>query len=188
MNISINQIESGIALLIEGQVYVVEEYHHVKPAKGSAFVRVRLRNFKTDNMIEKTFRTAETLETIPMEENRMDFLYSDGDTYHFMDHETYEQEALSKQMMGDGVRFLKENLQVTGICYDGKVQKIILPNFITAEITATEPGFKGDSTKSSGKPATIDTGANILVPLFINVGDWVKIDTRSGTYVERVQK
>ena len=188
MAISINEITSGIGLNFDGNIWVVLEYQHVKPGKGSAFVRVRMKNLKTEQVLERTFRSSESLEDVELEERKLQNLYTAGDTVHFMDHTSYEEVAVPKEMIGDGIRFLQENLEVTALCHKDKVLKVLLPNFIITQIKETEPGIKGDSSKSSGKHATIDTGANILVPLFINQDDWIKLDTRTGTYVERVQK
>ena len=190
MTISINEIESGIGLLIDNQIYMVTEYDHVKPAKGSAFVRVRMKNVKSGNVLERTFRTAEKLEDIPLEERRMQYQYRSGDEFHFMDQESYEQVMVQKKDLDENfVKLLQENMQVVGICFEHQVLRMTLPNFMVCQIMETEPGIRGDSSRSGTKPATVDTGATILVPLFINRGDWVKIDTRTGgAYVERVQK
>jgi elongation factor P len=188
MTISINQLSSGMGLNINGEIFLVEEYHHVKPGKGSAFVRVKLRNIKADAVIERTFKTAEKLEDVPLQEKELEYLYSSGDGFHFMDHNTYEQVELSANDVGDGAKFLLENLIVTGLAMESKVLKVILPIFITAKIIQTEPGIRGDSTKAGTKPAQIETGTTIQVPLFVGIDDVVKIDTRSGQYVERVKK
>ena len=189
MATTINEITSGMALRLDDQVYIVIEYHHVKPGKGSAFVRVRLKNIKTDLVVEKTFRSAEKLETVYLEEKTVQYLYRSGDSFHFMDQETFEELVISQEYIGEGVKFLQDNLNVTAVFCDYKIQKIVLPNFIIVNIVETEPGFKGDSSRAGTKPAKIDTGATIQVPLFMSIGDWVKIDTRSGGgYIERVQK
>lgn len=185
---SINEISNGMALLVNGEVYIVSEVHHVKPGKGSAFVRVRMKNLKTDLNLERTFKTADKIEDVYLEERRLQYLYRAGDTFHFMDQTNYEERAISLSEMGDSVKFLQDNMEITAVYYDGQIQRVWLPNFITAQIIETEPGFKGDSSRAGNKPATIDTGAAVQVPLFINKGDWVKIDTRNGQYVERVQK
>lgn len=186
--ISINEIESGIGLNIDGNIYIVTEYHHVKPGKGSAFVRVKLRNIKTEQVLERTFKTAERLEDIPLEERRMQNLYKSGDEYHFLDLASYDQVVVKESLIGDVAKFLQENLEVTCLCYHHDILRVQLPTFITTEIVHTEPGIKGDSSRAGNKPATMDTGATIQVPLFINQGDVVKIDTRTGAYVERIQR
>ena len=188
MPISITEVQNGMGLVVDGQVYRVVEYHHVKPAKGSAFVRIKLRHLKNESVLERTYRTAEKLEDADLEERKLNYLYAAGDTFHFMDHSTYEEVAVSQELLGDGIKFLKDNLEVTGIFYNDQIQTVSLPNFIIFQITESEAGIRGDSTKSGTKPAKIETGATIQVPLFINAGDWVKIDTRDGGYVERVQK
>ena len=188
MAISITEIQNGMGLVVDGQVYRVIEYHHDKPAKGSAFVRVKLKHLKNENVLERTYRTAEKLDDAELEERSLNYLYAAGDTYHFMDHSSYEEIEVSKDLLSDGTQFLKDNLEVTGIFYNDQIQKVILPNFIIVKIIESETGIRGDSTKAGTKPVKIETGATIQVPLFINTDDWVKIDTRTGGYVERVQK
>ena len=188
MAISINELESGMGLKIDGNIWVVLSYQHVKPGKGSAFARVRIKNVKTHQALERTFRSSESLENLELEEKRLQMMYKSADGVHFMDHESYEEVVVSEEVIGDGLKFLQENMEVTAICFEHEIFQIILPNFIVAEVTHAEPGIKGDSSKSSGKSVTIDTGANILVPLFINQGEFIKIDTRNGEYVERVKK
>ncbi len=188
MTITINQITSGIGLLINGEIFVVTEYNHVKPGKGSAFVRVKLRSVKSGSVMERTFRSAEKLDEVNLEERRMQFLYSSGTSYYFMDQSTYEESVISQEVLGDSVRFLLDNLEVTGLCYNNQVLKVDFPTFIIARVTETEPGFKGDTSRSGNKPAKFEKGTTIKVPLFINVGDYVKIDTRTGDYVERVKR
>jgi len=188
MTININQISSGIALLIDGDICLVNEYHHVKPGKGSAFARVKLKNMRTDNVIERTFRSSDKLEDIALEEKPLEYLYNAGDDFHFMDHSTFEEVVLGREELGNTQLFLPENLEVTGIFHGRQVLKIILPTFITVPISHTDPGLRGDSSRAGTKPAQIETGATVQVPLFVNTGDWVKIDTRTGEYVERVQK
>lgn len=188
MIISINQITSGIVLKVEGELYFVVEYSHVKPAKGSAFVRVRMKNMKTDLVLERTYRTAERLEEVPMEERKLQFSYKDGGEYHFIEQDTFEDVVVSKAQLGNAANFLQDNLHLAGVFCEHKLQKITLPNFIITQVKETEPGYKGDSSKAGTKAAVIDTGATIQVPLFISVDDWIKIDTRSEQYTERVQK
>lgn len=188
MTISINEIQSGIGLRINNDIFLVADYQHVKPGKGSAFARIRLKNVRTGQVLERTFRSSEKLDDVALEEKRLQNLYHSGNTYHFMDNTSFEEVAVSADIIGDDVRFLQDNLEVTALCYNHQILKVILPTFITAEITHTEPGFKGDSTRSGNKPATIDTGATVPVPLFVSIGDRIRIDTRTGSYVERVQK
>lgn len=187
MTITINQITSGMAIRINHALYLVNEYQHVKPGKGSAFVRVKLKNIKTNAVIEKTFKTADKLEDVSLEEKELEYLYRDGETFHFMDHTTYEEVVVSRDDLGNVPGFLLENLTVTGLAMNHKILKVILPNFIEARIAETDTGLRGDSSKAGTKPAKIATGAGIQVPLFINIDDTVKIDTRTGQYVERVK-
>ncbi len=177
-----------MALQIDSDIYLVTEYHHVKPGKGSAFARVKLRSMRTDNVIERTFRTADKLEDVTLDEKPLQFLYASGDKYHFMDHSTYEEVVLTQDEVGSARLFMPENLDVTGVFHNHQILKVYLPTFITVPISETEPGIRGDSSRAGTKPAKIDTGAVIQVPLFVSTGEWIKIDTRSGTYVERVQK
>ncbi|MBF0532447.1 MAG: elongation factor P [Candidatus Omnitrophica bacterium] len=176
-----------MGLLIDGVVYMVTEYQHVKPGKGSAFVRCKMRNVKTNQVLERTFRSSEKLDDVTLEERRMQNLYSSTDGQHFMDMTTYEEVVVPETAI-EGARFLQDNLEVVGLFYNGAVVKVSVPNFIIAMVTQSDPGLKGDSSKSGGKPATIDTGATIQVPLFINAGEVIKVDTRTGTYVERAKK
>ncbi|MCA9401597.1 MAG: elongation factor P [Candidatus Omnitrophica bacterium] len=188
MTISINQITSGMGLNINGDIYVILEYHHVKPGKGSAFARIKLRNAKTQQVLERTFKSSDKLEDVPLEERRLQYMYNTDDEYHFMDNNSFEERIVPKQVIGDGLKFLQDNAEVTGLCYHNEVLNINLPTFITAEVTHTDLGLKGDSSRSGNKPATIDTGATIQVPLFINTGEKIRVDTRTGEYVERVKE
>ena len=188
MTISINQISSGTALRIDNGIFVVQEYHHVKPGKGSAFVRVKIKNVKTQQVLEKTFKTADKLDDVELEEKKMQNLYQSGDSYYFMDMESFEEVAVSEEVLGDLVNYLQENAEVTAYSHEGEILKIELPMFIEVAIEHTEPGFRGDTTRAGNKPATIETGATIQVPLFVEIGDKIKLDTRTGTYVERVKK
>ncbi|MFH1360569.1 MAG: elongation factor P [Candidatus Omnitrophota bacterium] len=188
MTISINQITSGLGLRLNNDIYIVTEYHHVKPGKGAAFVRVKLKNFKSDLTIERTYKSSEKLEDVFLEQKTLQYLYRSQDIFHFMDQHTFEESVLSRNQLGDVISYLQENADVTAIFCEHKLQKVTLPNFIIAQIVETEPGFKGDTSKAGTKPAKIDAGAIAQVPLFINQGDWIKIDTRTGQYVERVQK
>jgi len=184
--LSINEIKSGLTLLIDGEVWLSMECQHVKPGKGAAFVRVKMRNLKTGNIQERTFRGDEKIGQAYVEERKLQFQYHSGHLYHFMDQDNYEEVAVSENVLGDGIKFLKDNLEVLVYFFKNEPLNVVLPNFIEFQITETEPGIKGDTAKSGTKPATIETGATIQVPLFINVGDRIKLDTRSASYVERV--
>ncbi len=186
MALSINEVKTGLTVLVDGGVYLVIDLQHVKPGKGSAFVRAKLRNLKTSNVQERTFRGDEKIEEAYVEERKFQYLYASGELYHFMDQENFEEIAIAKDTLGDEIKFLKDNLEVIVYSYKNNILNISLPNFIEFTIVHTEPGIKGDTAKSGTKPATIDTGASIQVPLFINTQDRIKIDTRTGEYVERV--
>ncbi len=187
MSITINEIKGGMGLKIDNDIYVILTVNHVKPGKGSAFVRVRIRNIKTEQVLERTFKSSEKLEEAELEERKLQNLYDAGPSVKFMDLESFEEIEVSKQILGDDINFLQEHMEIVGVSYHGKVLKVILPNFIISEIIETDPGLKGDTAKSSGKPAKIDTGAMIQVPLFVNIGDKIRIDTRTGDYVERMK-
>ena len=177
-----------MGLVVDGNLFFVTELNHVKPGKGSAFVRVRLKNLRTDAVLERTFRSAETLEDADLERRRMQFTYASGEEYHFMDQNTYEDTVISKQLLGDGIKYLQDNMVVETIMYNDQVVKVEVPNFIIATVIEADPGLKGDSSRAGYKPAKIDTGASIQVPLFISAGETIKVDTRTGIYVERVKK
>ncbi len=177
-----------MGLLVEGQLYFVVEFNHVKPGKGSAFVRIRLKNIKTDAVLERTYRTADTLEDAPLERRRMQFTYAAGDEYHFMDQNTFEDTVISKELLGDGLKYLKDDTIVEAILYKNQVVKAEMPTFIISQVVETDPGLKGDSSRAGYKPAKIDTGASVSIPLFIQVGETIKVDTRTGVYVERVKQ
>jgi elongation factor P len=187
--ITINEVQRGMALKVENEIWTIVDFNHVKPCKGSAFVRIKLRSVKNSNSIERTYRSAETLDDVPLEERTLQYQYNADDMYHFMDQTTFEEHRLSKDELGENVvKFLLDNMEISGFVYQDRVLKVELPNFIITKIVESEPGVKGDSTKSNTKPAKIQTGATILVPLFVNVDEEIKIDTRSGEYVERVKR
>ena len=186
MALSINEVKSGITILVDGIVYMVVDTQHVKPGKGAAFVRAKMRNLKNGNIQDATFRGDEKIDEAFVEEKKLQYSYTSGDMYHFMDQDTYEEIAISAENIGDTKKFLKDNLEVSGFFYNGDFLNISLPFFIEFKITHTEPGIKGDTAKSGTKPAEIESGASIQVPLFINEGDRIKVDTRTGSYVERV--
>ena len=185
MALSINEIKSGVTILVDGQVYVVVDTQHVKPGKGAAFVRARLRNLKNAAIQEKTFRGDEKIEEAYVEERKLQYLYKAGDMFHFMDQENFEEIVISEEDIGDKKKFLKDNQEVSGYFYKHETLNISLPHHIQFKVVHTEPGIKGDTAKSGTKPAQIETGASIQVPLFIDVGDVIKIDTRTGEYLER---
>ncbi len=186
MALSINEIKSGVTVLVDAEVYVVIDAQHVKPGKGAAFVRAKLRNMKTSNVQEKTFRGDEKIEQAYVEERKLQYQYNSGHLFHFMDQDNFEEITVSEESLGDKKKFLKDNIEVLGYFFKDEALSINLPNFIEFEIIHTEPGIKRDTAKSGTKPAEVETGASIQVPLFIDVGDKIKVDTRTGGYVERV--
>lgn len=184
--ISAGDFKNGITLEIDGQVVQIMEFQHVKPGKGAAFVRTKLKNVINGGVVERTFRPTEKFPQARIERVDMQYLYSDGDLYNFMNQETYDQVALNKDIIGDTLKFVKEN-EVCKVCsYNGSVFSVEPPLFVELEITDTEPGFKGDTAQGATKPATVETGAVVYVPLFVDMGDKIKIDTRTGEYLSRV--
>ena len=186
MAITAGDIRNGKTLEIEGSIFQVIEFQHVKPGKGAAFVRTKLKNIVSGGVVEKTFRPTEKLEEATIERKDMQYLYSDGDLYHFMDTETYDLIALNSDQIGDTLKFVKENEMVKVCSHKGNVFSIEPPLFVELQITDTEPGFKGDTATNTTKPATVETGAQVNVPLFVEQGDVIKIDTRTGEYLSRV--
>ncbi len=184
--VSAGEFRNGITVEIEGNVYQIIEFQHVKPGKGAAFVRTKLKNIKNGGVVEKTFRPTEKFENAHIDRADMQYLYSDGDLYYFMDVNTYDQIPLSSDMVGDALKFVKENEMVKICSHKGQVFSIEPPLFVELEITETEPGFKGDTATGATKPATVETGAVVNVPLFVDQGDKIKIDTRTGEYLSRV--
>ena len=183
--ISAGDFRNGVTLEIDGQVVQILEFQHVKPGKGAAFVRTKLKNVINGGVVERTFRPTEKFPQARIERVDMQYLYSDGDLYYFMDMETYEQQPIDKSKLGPSFAFVKENMEVKVLSYKGNVFGVEPPFFVELEVTETDPGFKGDPAKNATKPATLETGAEIKVPLFINQGDMIRIDTRTGEYMER---
>ena len=186
--ISANDMRKGVRVEIDGDIYEVVEFQHIKKARRAATVRVKLKNLINGRVIEKSFLSTETVNTPDLEERKAQFLYAEGDTYHFMDLETYEQYAIDREVLGDAVKFLIENLEVGVLFHEGKPVSINLPITVELEVVDTPPGVRGDTESGGSKPATLSTGAVVQVPLFINVGDIIKVDTRTGEYVERVSR
>ena len=176
---------NGITFDMDGQVMQVIEFQHVKPGKGAAFVRTKLRNVITGAVVEKTFSPTDKYNDARIDRKDMQYLYNDGDLYYFMDLDSYEQVPIGKDLIGDNFKFVKENMEVKVLSYKGNVFGVEPPNFVELEVTETDPGFKGDTATNATKPATLETGAEIKVPLFINQGDMIRIDTRTGEYMER---
>ena len=178
-------LRPGIKVEMDGVPFVVTNFQWVKPGKGGAFMRTKLRNLRTGSVIERTFRTEEKLPTADLEENQVQFLYQSGDEFHFMNTETYEQFFLSKDQLGEARKYLKEEMVVTIVSHRGTPLTVEVPTFVELFIRDTDPGVRGDTASGGSKPATLETGAVIQVPLFINVGDRVRVDTRTGAYIER---
>jgi len=184
--ISAGDFKNGVTLEIEGNIYQILEFQHVKPGKGAAFVRTKLKNIINGGAVEKTFRPTEKFPKAHIERKDMQYLYSDGELYHFMDVETYDQIALNEDAIGDSLKFVKENEMVKICSHKGNVFAVEPPLFVELAIIETEPGFKGDTATGATKPATVETGALVYVPLFVEQGDVLKIDTRTGEYLSRV--
>ena len=184
--VSAGDFRNGITVEIEGNVFQIVEFQHVKPGKGAAFVRTKLKNIKNGGVVEKTFRPTEKFPAARIDRVDMQYLYSDGDLFHFMNVENFEQVALTAEQIGDALKFVKENDMVKICSYNGKVFSVEPPLFVELEITDTEPGFKGDTATGATKPAVVETGATVYVPLFVDQGDKIKIDTRTGEYLSRV--
>ena len=184
--VSAGDFRNGVTLEIEGNIYQIIEFQHVKPGKGAAFVRTKLKNIINGGVVEKTFRPTEKFPQARIDRVEMQYLYSDGDLFNFMNMETYDQIALSSDAVGDSLKFVKENEMVKICSHNGNVFAIEPPLFVELEITETEPGVKGDTATGATKPATVETGATVYVPLFVNQNDVIKIDTRTGEYLSRV--
>ena len=184
--VSAGDFKNGITIEIEGNIYQIMEFQHVKPGKGAAFVRTKLKNIISGGVVEKTFRPTEKFENAHIERKDMQYLYQDGDLYNFMDMETYDQIALNSDVVGDALKFVKENETVKICSHNGNVFSVEPPLFVELAITETEPGVKGDTAQGATKPAIVETGATVMVPLFVETGDVLKIDTRTGEYLSRV--
>jgi elongation factor P len=180
------EFRNGFTMTIEGTIFSIAEFQHVKPGKGGAFVRTKLRNVKTGAVIERTFRSGDKVDEIRLEKREMQFLYADGDVFHFMDQQTFDQWDVSSEVLGDVAGLMKENETVFLLMAEEKPLSAELPNFVELAISHTEPGMKGDTATGAVKPATLETGAVVMVPLFVNLSDVLRIDTRTGEYVERV--
>lgn len=183
--VSAGDFRNGLTFEMDGNVYQVVEFQHVKPGKGAAFVRTKIRNVITGTIVERTFSPTEKFPTAYIERKDMEFSYADGDLYYFMDGETYELVPIEKNILSDNFRFVKENMVCRVLSYKGKVFGVEPPNFVELKVVKTEPGFKGDTATNTTKPATLETGAEVRVPLFIEEGEVIRVDTRTGEYMER---
>lgn len=183
--VSAGDFRNGVTFEMDGNVYSIVEFQHVKPGKGAAFVRTKIRDVINGSVIEKTFNPNDKYPTAFIERRDMEYLYSDGDLYYFMDMESYEQTPISADVLNDNFKFVKENMECKVLSYKGSVFGVEPPNFVELEVTATEPGVKGDTATNVTKPATVETGAEVKVPIFINEGEKIRVDTRTGEYMER---
>ncbi len=183
--ISAGDFRNGVTLEIDGNIVQIVEFQHVKPGKGAAFVRTKYKNIITGAVLEKSFRPTEKFPAARIDRKDMQYLYSDGELYYFMDNETFEQIGLNDETVGNSLKFVKENETVKVCSHNGNVFAVEPPLFVELEITETEPGFKGDTAQGATKPATVETGAMVQVPLFIDQGEKIKIDTRTGEYLSR---
>ncbi len=183
--ITAGDFRNGVTFEMDGNVYQIIEFQHVKPGKGAAFVRTKIKNVIAGSVVEKTFNPTEKFPTAFIERKDMEYSYSDGDLYYFMDPETYELVPINASDLSDNFKFVKENMVCKVLSYKGKVFGVEPPTFVTLQVTKTEPGFKGDTATNATKPATLETGAEIKVPLFIDEGEMINVDTRSGEYMSR---
>jgi elongation factor P len=181
-----SSFKNGLRIEISGDPYAILYFQHVKPGKGGAFVRTKIKNLRNGKIVEKTFRSGEKISPAEVEDRTMQYLYHDGDSYVFMDSESYDQVPISAEQLGDSVKYLQENLQVDVLFWKSKPINIELPAFIIAAVVQCDPGMKGDTAQGATKPATLETGAVVHVPLFIKEGEKLRVDTRTGEYVERV--
>ncbi len=178
-------IRNGMTIEYDGGIFVIQEFQHVKPGKGSPFVRIKMKNLKTGSVTETSYRPSEKFENAHIERKEMQYLYKEGELFHFMNTETYDQTTLTDDTLGDAMKFVKENDVVKMLEHAGKVFGVEPPMFVELEITETEPGVRGDTATGANKPAIVETGAKVLVPLFVNQGEKIKIDTRTGEYLGR---
>ena len=184
--VSAGDFRNGVTLEMDGNIYQIIEFQHVKPGKGAAFVRTKLKNIINGGVVEKTFRPTEKFPTARIDRVEMQYLYNDGDLYYFMNTENYDQIALNNETIGDALKFVKENEMVKVCSHNNNVFAVEAPLFVELEVAETEPGFKGDTATGATKPATVETGAVVYVPMFVETGDKLKIDTRTGEYLSRV--
>jgi len=183
--ISVNDFKTGLTIEVDNEIWQVMDFQHVKPGKGAAFVRSKLRNLRSGNIQEKTFRGGEKVNRAHIDNSKMQYLYASGDMHAFMDTSSFEQIEIPSEQMGDKLNFIKENMEVSVISYDGEILGIELPKNVELQVTETEPGLKGDTASGGSKPATLETGLTVQVPLFVNQGDMLVISTTEGKYVSR---
>lgn len=183
--ISTNDFKNGVTIDLDGDIMTIVDFQHVKPGKGAAFVRAKLKNVKTGGVVERTFNAGEKIPRARVDRREVQYLYNDGEAYNIMDNQSYEQMSVSKEQLGDAVKYLKENTNLHVLLHQEKVIGVELPNTVELEVVETDPGIKGDTATGGSKPATLETGAVVQVPFFVNVGDVLQIDTRTGSYLKR---
>src|SRR5512145_765669 len=183
--ISTNELRKGLSILLDGELMRIVEYNHVKQGRGTAFVRLTMRNIRSGATTSRTFMAGEKFQDAQLDKKKVQYLYRDGDNFYFMDIETYEQPVVGAAIIGEAVNYLKENQEVDLLAYQDEVLDIALPPSVVLQVVETEPDFKGDTASGGGKPAITDTGLRVMVPFFISAGDEIKVDTRAGTYIER---
>lgn len=188
MIIDTTEFRKGLRIIQDNEPFTIVEFQHVKPGKGGAFVRTRLKSLITGNVLDKTFRSGDKAEVPDVEEKQMQFLYKEGENYHFMDETTFDQIFIDEKSLGDTKNYLKESMVITVLFYKGKTIGVDMQNFVNLAVAQTEPGMKGDTAQNATKPAVLETGHTVQVPLFVEEGDMVRVDTRTGQYIERVQK
>jgi elongation factor P len=181
-------IRKGLTIAMEGQIFQIADFQHVKPGKGGAFVRISLKNAKTGRVIDRTLNSGASIEIVRVDTHDMQFLYQDGDSFHFMDQESYEQVPLSKELIGDNAKWMKDGIVCRISLLDDQPLSMEVPNFLELEVTQTSPGVKGDTVSGSGKPATLETGAVVQVPFFVDQGDVIRVDTRTSVYLDRIKR
>jgi len=186
MPVTTQQFKNGMAIIYDNKTWVIVDFQHVKPGKGGAFVRTKLKELKSGRVVDITFRAGEKLEDVRLEQKNVQYLYNDGGSFHFMETDTYEQFALPAEFVGESAKWLKENDTATIQIAGGEMIGVEPPMFVDLEVTETDPGFKGDTVQGGNKPATLETGAIVPVPMFINTGDKIRVDTRDGHYITRV--
>jgi elongation factor P len=184
--IDVNDLKKGVTFEFDGELYRVLDYHHVKMGRGNAVIRTKVRNLRNGGTAEKTFQSGDRVQDIRLEKREIQYLYSDGDLYHFMDTETYEQPVFSAKLMGDAVQYLTDGMTMTLLTYEGEALDIELPTTVDLEVTEADPGFAGDTATGATKEVTVSTGLKVQTPLFVQIGDVIRIDTRTGNYLTRV--
>jgi len=186
--IDTSDFRNGLSIILDNEIYTIVEFQHVKPGKGGAFVRTKLKNVRTGAVIDKTFRAGERMEQAVLERKTMQYSYKQDSDYYLMDLESYEMIPVSEELIGDQVKYLKESEEVTVVTHDGRIIGVELPFTVTLEVVETDPGVRGDTASGGSKPAKLETGAVVQVPFFVQIGDKIKVDTRTGAYLERVKE